>query len=113
MTIGQLRERVAFEARAADDDGMGNPESGAFAEVYRCAARIVPKMGGETVLAARLTGAQPMLITVRSCAALKAIGTDWRIRDVRKDIVYDVRAISNPDERREFLEILAVSGVAT
>jgi head-tail adaptor len=110
---GQLRSRVAFEVRPQVDDGMGNPQSGDFAEVYRCAARIMPKMGGESVLAARLTGTQPMLITVRVCDALREIGGDWRARDVRKGVVYNIKAISNPDEKREYLEILAVSGEAT
>jgi head-tail adaptor len=110
---GQLRERVAFEVRGDVDDGMGNPQSGDFAEVYRCAARIMPKMGGEQVMAARLTGTQPVLISVRICEALREIGTDWRVRDVRNDIVYNIKAISNPDEKREYLEILAISGAAT
>jgi head-tail adaptor len=113
MAIGSLRERVAFEARPMVDDGYGNKQSGDFAERYRCAAEIKPKLGTETVLAARLSGVQPMLITVRVCQALADFGTDWRIRDVRKDIVYDVKAISNPDMKRQYLEILAVSGVAT
>ena len=113
MTIGQLRECVAFEARAMIDDGMGNPQSGDFAEVYRCAARIMPKMGGETVLASRLTGTQPMLITVRVCEVLKDIGTDWRVRDVRSDVVYNIKSFSNPDEKKKYLELLAVSGEAT
>lgn len=114
MTIGQLRERVRFEARGfVEGDVTGNPQSGPFAEVYSCAARIMPKLGGETVLAARLSGKQPMLITVRVCQALKPIGTDWRVVDVRKRLAYDIQAISNPDEKREYLEILAVAGVAT
>lgn len=112
MAIGQLRERVAFEVRPMADDGYGNLQAGDFAEVYRCAAQIMPKMGGETVLASRLTGTQPMLVTVRICAALKDIGTDWRIRDLRSGVVYDIRSISNPDEQKRYLEILAVSGVA-
>jgi len=110
---GRMRERVAFEVRGNVDDGMGNPQSGEFAEVYRCAAEITPKMGGETVTAARLTGTQPMLIKVRICEALLGIGTDWRIRDTRSDVVYDIKAVSNPDQKKRFLEILAVSGVAT
>jgi head-tail adaptor len=110
---GQLRERVAFEVRGNVDDGMGNPQSGDFAEVYRCAARIMPKMGGETVIASRLSGTQPMLITVRVCWALRNIGTDWRLRDVRSDVVYNIKSFSNPDEKKEYLEMLAVAGVAT
>ena len=111
-TIGTLRERVAFEARPMIDDGAGNPQSGDFVEMHRCAARIKPKLGSETVLAARLTGTQPMLITVRICAALAGIGTDWRIRDVRSGVIYNMQSFNNPDEQRQYLEILAVSGVA-
>lgn len=113
MAIGQLRERVAFEARPMVDDGMGNPQSGPFVEVYRCAARIMPKMGGETVLASRLTGTQPMLVTVRMCGALKDIGSDWRIRDARSGAVYNIKSFTNPDEQKRYLEILAVGGEAT
>jgi head-tail adaptor len=111
--IGELRERVAFQAREFVDDGMGNPQSGEFSDVHECAARIMPKLGSEAVLAARLQGTQPMLITVRKCAALDRIGTDWRVRDVRSAIVYNIRSFSNPDEQRKYLEILAVSGEAT
>lgn len=110
---GTMRERVAFEVRGNVDDGMGNEQSGDFAEVYRCAAQITPKMGGETVTASRLTGIQPMLITVRVCEKLRDIGTDWRIRDVRSDVVYNIKSFSNPDEKKKFLEFLAVSGEAT
>lgn len=113
MAIGHLRERVAFQAREPVNDNMGNPDSGGFTDVHECAARIMPKMGGETVLASRLTGTQPMLVTVRLCQALAGIGTDWRLRDVRKGIVYNIKSFSNPDEKREYLEILAVAGEAT
>lgn len=112
--IGRMRERVRFEARGfVEDDTSGNPQSGPFAEVYSCAAEITPKLGGETVLAERLTGTQPMLITVRMCKALEDLTTDWRIVDTRTGTEYNIKASSNPDEKKKFLEILAVSGVAT
>jgi head-tail adaptor len=113
MTIGSLRERVRFEKRGQADDGLGNVQSGPFAEVFTCSAEILPRLGSETVLAARLAGTQPMLITVRMCAAIKDIAADWRIVDVRKKVVYDIKAFSNPDMKRQYLEILAVAGVAT
>lgn len=110
--IGQMRERVAFERRVKADDGMGNTE-GEFTEIYRCAARIVPKMGGEQVLAARLTGLQPMLVYVRKCSNLADLATDWRLRNIRLDVVYNIKSFANIDERGEYFEILAVSGEAT
>lgn len=112
--IGAMRERVRFEARGyLEGDLTGNPQSGPFAEVYSCAAQITPKLGGETVLAERLTGTQPMLITVRMCQALAGLAADWRVVDTRKNIAYNIKAFSNPDEKRRFLEILATSGEAT
>lgn len=113
MAIGQLRERVAFQAREFVDDEMGNPQSGEFSDVYECAAQITPKMGGEAVTASRLTGIQPMLVTVRVCDALSKIGTDWRLRDVRAGVIYNIKSFSNPDEKKKYLEILATSGEAT
>lgn len=114
MAIGNLRERVRFEARGyVEGDTTGNPQSGPFAEVYTCAAEITPKLGSETVLASRLSGIQPMLITVRICAAIKDIAADWRVIDVRKNVAYNIKAMSNPDEKRQYLEILAVAGEAT
>jgi head-tail adaptor len=113
MAIGILLERIRFEKRGQADDGLGNVQAGAFAEVYTCAAEIKPKLGSETVMASRLSGSQPMLITVRMCAAIIDIAADWRIVDVRKKTLYDIKAFSNPDMKRQYLEILAVSGVAT
>ena len=112
MTAGRLRARVAFERREDIDDGAGNPQSGAFAEVYRCAAEIAPKLGGEEVQAARLAGRQPFLVTVRACRALEKLGADWRLRDVRNGMLYNIRAIANPDQRGVYLELLVESGVA-
>lgn len=108
-----MRERVAFEARSAVDDGAGNTQSGPFEVLYECAARIMPKLGGEAVLAGRLSGTQPMLITVRGCTALAAIATEWRCRDLRKGTIYAIKSFNNPDEQGEFIEILGVAGEAS
>jgi head-tail adaptor len=107
------RERVEFQVRAMVDDGMGNVQSGEWVTMHTCAARVMPKLGGENVLAQRLTGTQPMLITVRGCGALRDLATDWRVRDVRKNIAYDITSISNPDERGKFIEVLAIAGQGT
>jgi SPP1 family predicted phage head-tail adaptor len=106
---GELRERVAFEARVQGDDGFGNPE-GAFAHRFERAASIAPRLGGEEVMAARLSGRQPATITIRYCKQAAEITTDWRVRDVRAGTIYGISAISNPDRKKKYLELLCLSG---
>lgn len=109
----ELRHRIAFEKRAEIDDGYGNQVSGAFVEQFTVSAKVEAKFGGETVTAARLTGQQPVNITVRQSADTRKITTDWRAHDVRNDVYYNIRSITDPDDRRAWFEMLCQSGVAT
>src|ERR1044072_5399402 len=111
MSAGDLRERVAFERRGLVDDGYGNEVSGEFAEVFRCAARIKPARGGESIQAARLAGRQPVVITVRCSSNTRTVTTDWRVKDVRSDTVYNIRSIVNPDEHRAYFDMECDAGV--
>lgn len=106
---GDLRERVAFDIRADVEDGRGNVK-GAFSEQFTRSAQIIPRLGGETVMAARLAGSQPVTIRIRCDTQTALITPEWRARDVRHNITYNIRAISNPDQRREFFDLLCESG---
>lgn len=109
----QLRERVAFDKLGeAASDPLGNVQT-TWSEQFVTAARITPRLGGESVMASRLAGRQPVVITVRSSPSTKLISSDWRARDVRSGKVYNVRAIANVDERHRQFDILAEEGVAT
>lgn len=112
MRGGQLRHRIAFDKRQNADDGMGNTQSG-FAEQFVVWAGVQAKLGGEAVTAARLTGQQPVNITVRQSAQTRLIAADWQARDTKTGIVYAIRSIVDPDDRREFFEILTQTGVAS
>jgi len=118
-TIGQMRERVCFLKRASTaGDGAGNyggewtPVLDQNERPYECAARIMPKLGGEEVTAARLQGVQPMVITVRGSSVVKSITPQHALEDVRRGIRYNIKSISNPDERGILYEMVAVSGKA-
>lgn len=111
-TIGQLRERVAFEYRATVDDGLGNEEAGDWTPGFTVAARIAPARGAESIQAARLAGKQPVLITVRSSTQTREVGLSWRARDVRKGTLYNIRSIVNPDEQNKYLDMECDAGVA-
>lgn len=112
MTAAEMRERVTFQARQFESDGYGNTE-GDFADEFTVAARIRPRLGGEAVLAARLEGRKLVTITVRHSSDTEQITTDWRAKDARTNVLYNIRSIVNPDEHKHWLEILAEQGVAT
>ncbi|GEC52258.1 head-tail adaptor [Bradyrhizobium japonicum] len=119
MTAGVLRFRLAFDRRADVDDGAGGLE-GDFVEQFRLAAELMPKLGGETVLAARLVGQATFVLRVRSSSLSRQVTPDWRARDVRsaadpdKQTVYAI--LSGPIDveygKNRYLEFLLQTGKA-
>lgn len=110
---GSLSEVVAFQVRSVADDGYGNPVSGDYATQFFEPCRLQPKMGSEPVLAARLTGVQPFLLTVRSSARTRGVTPAWRAVNSRTGAVYNIATVANVDERGAYLEMLVIDGVAT
>lgn len=108
---GELSHKVAFDIRQEVTDDYGNTQAG-WAEQFTVSAKVVPKLGGETVLAARLQSQNTVNITVRQSSATLQIQPDWRARDVREGKEYAIRSIIDPDDSGAFLEILCQSGVA-
>lgn len=111
MHAGDLTYRVAFDEPRPVADGYGGTVEG-WAETHACAAHFRYLRGGEPVLAARLAGRQPVVATIRTCAAAREITTAHRMRDARSGEVYNIRAII-PSDDRAWLELTAESGVAT
>ena len=101
---------VAFDRPTAAADGSGGTEIG-WTEMHACRAAFLWLRGGETVQAARLTGRQPVVVTIWNCAAAREITPDWRMRDARSGTVYNVRTIV-PSDDRATLELTCESGVA-
>lgn len=112
MSGGELRERVTFQRRAVTSDGYGNSQ-GDWEDEFTVAARIEPKLGGETIQAARLTGKSIANIIIRCSTDTAQITTDWRAFDARSNTIWNIRSIVNPDENKKYFEILAEKGVAT
>jgi hypothetical protein len=106
-----LYESVAFDMRVAGTDTYGNPAPGAFVEQFRCRGGFTWLRGGETVIAARLEGQQPIVVRIRASSAARAIKSDWRMRNLRDGKVFAVRSISETDDRR-WLDVMVVEGVA-
>lgn len=106
-----LRERIAFDAPVATDDGQGGKETG-WEERHTCRAHFRYLRGGETVQAARLEGRQPVVVTIRSNAAASAITPTWRMRDIADGRVFAISAPPVPSDDHLYLEITCVAGEA-
>lgn len=119
MTAGNLRYRLGFFQRENVSDGYGNtqadyPDEPDFEEW----AQGIPRLGGETVIAARLTGAQPVTFRVRQTPDTVTVNTeDWKLRDMATGLDYNIRSIVDPlsgtREHGKWLDILVQSGVVT
>lgn len=106
-----LSERFGFDAPTATPNGQGGTVMG-WAMRHECWSGVTYLRGTEPVIAARLVGVQPVVIRVRNCAAARAIGGDWRARDLRTGVVYAVKGNPVPSGDRAYLDIMATSGVA-
>lgn len=109
---GDLIHRVAFDKRSTASDGAGGTAT-AFSEQFVVSAAYTHLKGGESVIAARLEGRHVMVVRVRAYASTtRLVTTDWRIRDRRTQVVFNIRDIT-PTEDRAFLDFLCESGVAS
>lgn len=109
---GELSHRVSFQKRTEISDDYGNTVAGPFTEQFVVSAKVQAKFGGETVIAARLQGEQPVTIVVRQNSRTLLIKDDWRAVDVHEGTEYAIRSIVDPDDSGAFREILCQSGVA-
>ena len=107
----KLDRSGGFQSATAGDDGYGNlVTSGWHDEFTRPAAARFLK-GGEAVMASRLEGKQPVIVTVRADSDTARITPEWRcLIDGR---AYNIREFPRRSDNRLYLEFLAESGVAT
>lgn len=119
MQAGDLRARVGFYVRPLQSDGYGNTEASEFPAdpEFAVAANVKPKLGGENVLAGRLTGTNLVNITVRQSIQTALVTTEWRCKDERTGVIYNIRSKIDPYEgdadHGKWWEMLCEKGVAT
>lgn len=105
-------ESLVFDQPKIEADGYGGQETTWTTGVYACRGHFRYLRGSEPVIAARLSGVQPVVVTIRNCAASRAITPDWRMRDARRGTIYNIRT-AIPSDDRLWIEITAESGVST
>lgn len=109
-SAGDLYYRFVAQKRQQVEDGFGNTV-GDFVEQFTVHGAIKHLRGGEDVLASRLEGVHPVLITVRNSWLTRKITTDWRMIDTRNSTEYAVRDVTHETDRA-FISLLCASGVA-
>ncbi|NTG48973.1 head-tail adaptor protein [Agrobacterium rhizogenes] len=109
-SAGDLFFRVAFDKRVVIDDGAGN-KRGDWQEQFQMRAGYAHLRGGEAVMAYRLQGRHSQVAFVRSSSLSRLVTTDWRLRDIRTGIAFNIRDVT-PSDDRLWLDFLCQSGVA-
>lgn len=110
-SAGSLYYKVALDKREMVSDGMGN-EVGQWVEQFQTRAEFIHLRGSEAVMAGRLQGKHTQVIRVRVSSNSRLISTDWRVRDTRRNIAFNVRDIEW-ENNRQFIALTCESGVAT
>lgn len=105
---GQLIDKITFSTITEVPDGGGGFDL--VLTDFTVRANIRYLRGGETVQAARFTGKQPVVVTVRRSSATLALSTHDQMKDARTGTEYQIRAVV-PSSDRQFIEITAESGV--
>ena len=105
---GLMRDRYAFQAEGAP---VGDADQGVFETRFTCAAATLYLRGGEAVQDQRLQGRQPVVLTIRVCAAARLVDNAWRAVDARDTgRVFDITGVE-PNRDLGFLDVLAVRRV--
>ena len=110
-----LRERVLCQSKepATDEFGVPVPGGGQFKTRFSVRAGLKPRNGGEVVLAGRLEGVQPYILTVRQDQYTRQITTSWRLVDANDPKrIFAIRSLADPDNKRQWLELLVSTGDA-
>lgn len=102
-SAGELKHRVRFEQRAPNARGE---RLGPWTEVATEAAKLLFLRGTEAVMAQRLQGKRPVVITVRASAKTRQISTPLQGVNVRTGEVYAIKAVT-PDDTGAWIDILA------
>lgn len=109
MKAGELSERFSFEKREAVADDAYGVSEGEWIEQFTCWTKKVPLRRGETVIASRLAGVQPFVLTIRASAQARLIKTDWRAKDTRTGEFYNIRTVE-PSPDRKGIDLLIDGG---
>lgn len=104
MGAGALRERIEVLEEITAGDGMGG-QTVAWDVKFTLAARIKPVSGDEKMHGQQVQATMRHRVVIRYRSG---VDTVQRIRWGTR--VFNILAVTNPDERRKYLELLCEEG---
>lgn len=119
-SAGELQHRVAFDKRFdvtvnSPPDSPSVPDYGVtvgdWEEQFQERVGFIHLRGSETVMQSRLQSQHPLVMYVRASERSRGITPEWRARDIRTGITYNIRDVT-PNEDRRWIDILCQSGMA-
>lgn len=111
MTAGRLNRLVEFQRLDSTSDEYGNTTSGTFSTLLTTKGQFSPMRADERLEGGRMASREFGTLKIRSSAAARGIRTDDRV--LIGGTTYQIKGISNPDQRDRFLEITLEAGVAS
>lgn len=113
ITAGDLYYKVHCQKEADATDELGNPVPGGGTWQTQFTVRTAYRhlRGGESVMAGRLQGTHPQIITMRASSQTRQITPGWRLIDARDGTVFNVRDVTQETDRM-FVSLLCERGVA-
>ncbi len=109
-SASELRERVSFESQTSVESD-GGTVAGNWAEQFTRRAKVRYLKGSEPVIAQRLVGVSPVVVTVRSDHMTRTVDSSWRLRDSNSGTLLNIRSVT-PDEKRTWIDLLCEVGSA-
>lgn len=113
MSAGRLRGRVTFEQEVKSPDGGGGA-SIEWGNGFSVWGGFKPERGQERMEAGRLQASLAGVLTVRGSSKVDRVTEDWSVLISVRGIEsrYQIRSISNPDERGKYIEMSVEKGKA-
>ena len=111
--VGGLTKRVAFDAPLPASDDYGGSEDGWQADnlAIKRPAEFIYQRGGEGEQHGRLSGSARFKVRIHQSVAARTITTDFRMRDVKRDIAYQIHEVDNISDDT-WIYLVVESGVA-
>lgn len=107
MAAGKLNKRIKFRSEVETSDGYGGSAL-SWSDLATVWGSFRPERGSEKVKAGRLSETLAGVMTIRSSTMTRQITTAYIA--VLDDEDYQIRSISNPDQRNRFLELVVERG---
>jgi head-tail adaptor len=111
MGSGDLRGRFTFLSISPSTGALGTKRGTPVAE-FTIPGQLIPRFGGEQVMAGRLQSVQPFTLRVRQGTRTRRITTDWQAQNLKTGETFNIRTIADPNQKRMWLDLLIESGVA-